>query len=81
MNTIVDRGLLFTLSHCTLGQIKRLQPHVPLLTINDNIITKGIGAFIKQLMEQQIEKWTVYKPTISTKELKPEFNQLPANKV
>jgi hypothetical protein len=53
-------------------EIIRLQPHIPLFTIHDNIITTlGNEAFVKAVMEQQIEKWTGYKPKVDSKDLVP----------
>jgi hypothetical protein len=53
-------------------EISRLKPHIPLLTIHDNIITtKGNEALVKEVMQQLILKWTGYLPKVETKDLVP----------
>jgi hypothetical protein len=61
---------------CYLSQrpTSRLQPQVPLFTIDDNIITtKGNKVIARELMQQQMERWRGYKPNVDSKDLTPPF--------
>jgi hypothetical protein len=69
---ILQRLESFLVLDVVCKEISCLHPHIPLFTIHDNIITtKGNEVIVKEIMQQQIEKWTGYRPKVDSKDLVP----------